>query len=278
MFLVLPGNRNHPEFLRLIRASGFSGVETPKAINHFLQSQWLKAGPGTYRAEIKGRKLLDQEREVFQSLGFIDEIPPICLGENKTPVILGATAKAIYRRVRWFEQQEEYQGLIPFLLGSARPIIENLESRETFPAMIAEVGEGLSPHWDDPHFFGYKEDFWPKDEAEMMEFIFCLTTGSEAVCQTFCAPLNEQGKADTKTTAKAWVESRLKTGENGGNFVLISSQPFCRGQLLAFLEVAPRSWCFSVCGPSAPATLSAEVYYDNAAKQYFAECKALGLI
>ncbi len=274
--LILPGGEVHPAILDLILESrGVSfNAHNVLGVNNHLQSEWLKAGPGTYRAEIEGRMLNKSERELFGLLGHLDEIAITMelVTSRRGVVVLGGTAKAIWRRLRFALRALVWPGDIK-MIGSARPIIEKLEGRETFPAMVAEVGDGLSPLWREPEKLGYEPGFWPVNEAEMMEFIFCLATGQEGVGQTFCAPLNEQGKADTASSVRAWAE-KVSEGER---FVIVSSQPFCWGQLLAVQEAAPHLR-FGVCGPAAPTNLPAATFYDNAAKQFYAECKALGVL
>ncbi len=201
-------------------------------------------------------------------------------------LLLGATLKAVVRRVKFLIDQELdpqkrfRKGSIPqavYLLGSNRPLNPEQEMPEHVPAILEETGAVFSTRSDRDWKKYQQQGLWPKDEIDMMAQALCWMDVEHWRMFSICAASVKVGEkirpANTAETVKAWLEVAIPR-----RYLVVSSQPFCENQLMAVRravkEAGKEDYTFDVCGPEAPA-LQLSRWLDNLAKQLWEECQLL---
>lgn len=251
---------------------------TPRALNEVLQEHWVKAKDGTFRSQLGGRFPTEPELVLLRELGAA--VIPIDFNvQYKGTLVLGATLKAVVRRMHFMKKEEDRaDACIPeqvFLLGSTRLLDPKQEMPEHVPAILEETKAAFSDLWQQVA----RDDGWPKIEIDMMAFAeLCLDVswGGVKICapdvpSVDCAPR----PANTTETIKEWLKGSLVSP---GHYLVVSSQPFCEGQKMAVeravKETGKEGYTFDVCGPEAP-PLPLSRWLDNLAKQLWEEVQLL---
>jgi hypothetical protein len=188
-------------------------------------------------------------------------------------LILGATLKAVVRRM-WFalsEDRRDNVDTIPqpvYLLGSLRSLDPKLEMLENVPTILQETGATFVDGWNQGADASH---FWPTSELEMMTRVSTWMGISHWTLYQIAAASET---ANTSTVIRTW----LKEVRRPGHYLVVSSQPFCEGQLRnarqAANAVGAEGYSFDVCGPEAP-PLPILRWLDNIAKQLWAEVQLL---
>lgn len=277
--LILKDGTVHSALLGLIRLSGLPVTdESPATVNELLQANW-KAADGMLRAEIEGRFPTDEERVLIDQLG-MGAIPIDFAKKYKGTIILGATIKAVLRRVWFLLQEEKRSGLVipqpVYLFGSSRALLPKQEMPEHMPAIVQEVGCVFKDNWQDDAECGS----WPKDEMRMMEKViqewFFISSDRWKTVSVKAPDGVKDGKprpANTPETAAEWYRKFGQEFEPGSRFLVVSSQPFCENQVGAVsraIKEAGGNFEFDVCGPAAP-PLPIDRLKDNFAKALWEE-------
>lgn len=261
----------NPALVKLVRLQGLDASEgiTPKALNTILQQEWVKAKDGTFRAQLGGRFPTDRELELLKQLG-ADAIKVPWMCKYKGFLILGATMKAIARRMKFISDECPFRDLVPpmYFLGSGRPVDNKLEGVEAVPGVIQETGFDLWPCYD--------AEFccWPKTETDIFRFLKGWASYHSGWWVSRDVHIvNTPGNPNTGETIKEWLKSAPV-----GDYLVVSSQPFCEGQKMAVeravREAGAWGYTFDVCGPAAP-PLPLSRWLDNLAKQLWEEVQLL---
>lgn len=261
---------------------GLVGYLDPREMNAQLQREWVKAKDGVFRAQLGGRFPTDNEMELLRQLG-ANSIPIDFDVEYKGTIVLGATLKAVTRRVRFMISAEEaFEGaLFPqpvYLLGSNRPLDPKLEMPEHVPAILEETGASFHSGWKEDGTNGR----WPKTEIAMMEIVLwwqkttcCVLRWHYIKVSAPDVSKSDGGARPAKTaeTVREWLKVATP-----GHYLIVSSQPFCECQKLeverAVREAGKEGYTFDVCGPKAP-PLALSKWLDNLAKQLWEEVQLL---
>jgi hypothetical protein len=280
--MLIENGSVNPAFLSLVQLCGLTvSDESPVAVNSLLQEEWVKTKEGGFRAQIGGRYPTEGELGILSQLGFVNEIPINHGGQYSGTLVLGATLKAVVRRM-WFLAREKFRvgGLYPHigffhpicLLGSLRLLKKDLEMEQHIPGIINETGAILIG-WQGQQERGA----WPKDEIEMMSWVAHWLSFTEV--SLFDTPDVEKPggfsrPANTDETIREFFKDDLTSP---GHYLLVSSQPFCLNQLLAARRAVQPIGCditFDVVGPAAPAMPLAR-WLDTVAKQFWEEVQLL---
>lgn len=253
----------------LLCISGFDCDGKPlQEVNVFMQENWMKAKDGVVRAELKGKFPSPLEAELLERVGISGELPIKDDPDRQGFIFLGASLKAVVRRMHYMHINREKIGICPtIMLGSERPLFMKDEGPEAVPGILKEIGAKFDPSWLS------RRNNWPKTESEMISFVMWMTTNLSNFV-VVSTPLKDGGKSpNTVDTVNEWFRRNLTIH---GKYTLISSQPFCHGQRMAVeraLREKGANVSVDVCGPAAPNTLSLDVLLDNIAKLFWEECR-----
>jgi hypothetical protein len=295
-YLTILGNKNsensedkmliengavNPVLLSLIQTCGLTVTdESPSAVSDLLQREWVKTKDGAFRAQIGGRDPTEGELGILSQLGFVNEIPINNNGQYTGTLVLGATLKAVTRRM-WFIVREKFRstGLHQdgffhpiYSLGSSRPLNPDLEMQKHVPGIIEETGAPLMDWQGFP-----SDDRWPETEIDMMDSVARWLSVPGVFC--FCAPdaTKPDGSIRPANTDETILGFFNQDPTWSGYYLLVSSQPFCMNQLLAArraVQPIRRSITFDVVGPAAPPMPLAR-WLDTIAKQLWEEVQLL---
>ncbi len=268
----------NPALLSLVRLCGLTvSDENPRSVNDLLQREWVKTKDGGFRVQIGGRNPTDAELGLLSQLGFVDEISINHGRQYSGTLILGATLKAVTRRM-WFLVREKFRvgGLEPDVgffrpinaIGSLRPLLD-LEMKENVPQIIEETGAPLLS-WED-------ERFWPDTEVNMMSCVARWLNVSGVVPFHGRTGIKSDGLVRPANTDETIREFFNDDAVSAGHYLLVSSQPACQNQLLAARRVVSSigdDITFDVAGPDAPAMPLAR-WLDTVAKQLWEEVQLL---
>lgn len=265
----------------------------PLILNRVLQDWWVKAKEGVLRAQLGGRFPTEDELTLLKQLGMVDTIKINEPKKYRGTLVLGATLKAVVRRVKFMFDEGERMGVPQpiYLLGSSRKLDPKLEMPKHVPAILEETGARFDYEWEKDARTPYS---WPLIESEMMDRVIVWMEleyreiGPRWEIKTVSAPdsIKLDGSprpANTTETVKEWTKRVYQTG----HWLVVSSQPFCQNQLLAVERAANEadpgydehdpertSMTFDVCGPAAP-PLPLSRWLDNLAKQLWEEVQLL---
>lgn len=279
----------NPALVQLAREARIWGLDfapAPQEMSDLLQQFWMKAKDGKLRAELEGRFPNEREQELLNELGAVAIVPPILETKYNGTLVLGARLKAVVRRVCFMHMVEGcYDRQMPqpvCLLGSNRLLSEKQEMPGHVPAILQKTGAEFDPKWRD------EQAFWPVTEwdmtARVYKWIYPRDTSQTPF--VFCAPDvvlpgGTTRPADTAATVKQWLTGQSvaeKIDVNPGHYLVVSSQPFCEGQLLAVRravkEAGKEGYTFDVCGPATP-KLELSKWLDNLAKQLYEEVQLI---
>lgn len=261
--------------IKLIELTGLKVAdESPKAVNDLLQKEWFKTSSeqGTLRCEIGGRLPNKEEYLLLGELGFLEDIMPDPAKNYNPPIFLGATMKAMARRIQflkgrlWFPYGDKKPAY--FLVGQ-RPLNEKLEGKHAVPSILEETGLTLDEEW-----CNIPESEWPKTETEVAEFLIRYS-GVNVECHVVDMPKDGNILPNTYNTT---VELFKTVSSDNPNYLVISSQPYCQNQLLTVMRAAAEAGVDAkcdVCGPSAPTDLPLARILDCISKQLWEEVQYL---
>jgi hypothetical protein len=279
MQMLIQNGQVSPVLTTLMEAVGLHVEdESPAGVNEILQQKWVKTGPGTVRAQIMGRLPTEEELSLLKGLGQTDAISIGSLLDYDEFVFLGATMKAMARRLKFLIDEicrcqcgtDELPPRLSFLV-SHKPIIHDQEGPQVMETIMSETGLVLGSAW----CMSRSSDDWPETEFEVAKFL-CRMSGLGLDNVTMFACSSSGGKVvNTESTVRMWAESASSDPRRVG---VISSQPFCGNQLLAVRRAVAgtraRDYQFSVFGPSAP-PLPLARWLDSLAKQLWEEFQLL---
>lgn len=251
---------------------------SPIALNKVLQKEWRKATEGTQRAQLEGPFPTKEELRLLGPLGAGATL--ISWGTKyEGTLLLGATLKAVARRVAFMLDQEQDEDWIPspvYLLGSSRKLNDKQEMPEHVPAILEETGAEFDDQWQKD---AATPNRWPRTELEMMERVLeWMGTAHRWKVVLVLAPdgVKQDGSprpANTAETVKGFL-----TMASPSRYLVVSSQPFCNGQLMAVERAAKEAgvdgYSFDVCGPKAP-PLPLVRWQDDLAKRFWEEVQLL---
>jgi hypothetical protein len=152
--LIDENGQVNPALINLARIRGLDVRDdiSPKVLNTLLQERWVMTWDGAMRFQIGGSLPTKGEMALLKKLGATDSI---CINFDTRyagTLILGATLKAVVRRM-WFalsEERSDEVGIIPqpvYLLGSRRPLDPKLEMPANVPAILEETGATFTDEW-----------------------------------------------------------------------------------------------------------------------------------
>lgn len=269
----------NPLLVDLVYLQGLEvGSVTPQSLNDILQEVWVKAKGGKFRAQLGGRFPTDEEMSLLKQLG-ADAVLIDHTAEYRGTLVLGATLKAIVRRMDFMmDEEDRIRACVPmpvYFLGSSRNLDLTQEMAGHVPAILKETGASFVPDWQK----NVADNNWPKSEIQMMAKVRDWLGATHWTYVLVLAPSvpKEDGTyrpANTAETVKDWLDCC----KGPGRYLIVSSQPFCENQKMAVeravKEAGEEGYIFDVCGPAAP-PLPLSRWLDNLAKQLWEEVQLL---
>lgn len=257
--------------LKLLKLTGISHDGSWSSILRATQASWYH--PGKIRADIKPyhyERQRDELLPLFQALGLINEVHAPAGSRFKYALLLGATAKAMYRRIALLSKEMghgvKFKNVV--LFGSERPV-----SPKEFREFLEYIQD-----YPDPCFYPVGEiGPGPITEIRAIRLIYEFMATINTLNRNFVSigvPLIGGRNPNTAETIKAWLGVEQPSA---GSCLVVSSQPFVIFQGLVAEKTLPDGFSVTAIGYEAPGDMSVAKYLDNIAKLIFEVADSLGV-
>lgn len=244
---------------------------TLESINQAVQGKrddyagWMRKGE-RWETEDKYEQRRNELLPAFEQLGYTQSIYPSKQSYDYV-IVLGSLAENVRKRLA-FLLEEWKRGLRAehiILLGSARPLNNNLENAE-----LLLHDKRILPFRATWHFNGVL----PTTEYEMMKFIVDQADIPEEIRARIVildTPMREQDGKQIRPTTIDTINTWLSTHPTGGNVLAISHQPYVHYQHGVIRGALPAAFTVETVGATAKANERMALYLDSLAREIYQE-------